>query len=337
MNEPSSETGSAKGSLQPTDEAPTLTGRPTALVNAAKTREARCRVPVSVLMSTYAGETAENLDEAVESIFAQTVRPVELVVVLDGPIGAEQEAILERYRARSAEIPIVCVNLGKNVGLANALNAGLSRCQGQYICRMDSDDVCVPHRLERQWAVAQRHPEVDCIGAWHLEFQTEIKMCDRMKTAPEFHEGIVRALKWRNVFSHPTMLVKTEALTGIGGYRHFKLGLSVFGKTLFEDYDCLIRLIQSGRRLHVIQEPLLYFRRTRAQMRRRGGLSFLVRDLTFRFHHVRTGFFPIGHVLIYAPVAVCCHLAPSFFRSSLYLLVREPINGRHFDGGEPQP
>jgi glycosyltransferase involved in cell wall biosynthesis len=289
-------------------------------------KNSRRVIPVSVLMATYAGETAGNLHEALESVFTQTVRPLEIVIVLDGPVGMDQQAILRLYETRSAEIPIECVRLETNLGLANALNIGLGRCRGRYVCRMDSDDVCMPQRLERQWAVAECHSEFDCIGSWHLEFETQTSACDRLKTTPEYHDEIVRALKWRNVFSHPTMFVKTDALRYIAGYRDYKLGLPSFGKTLFEDYDCLIRLIKSDYQLYAIQEPLLYFRRTPAQMKRRGGLSFLIRDVAFRLHHIRTGFFSPGHVIVYIPIAFLCHLAPSSLRGLLYLFVRRRVS-----------
>ncbi len=281
-------------------------------------------VPVSVLMATYAGETARHLDEALASVFAQTVRPIEVVIVIDGPVGADQEAILRHYQSRSTEIPIERVDLALNQGLAEALNAGLLRCRGRYVFRMDSDDVCMPQRLQRQWSVAERHPEIDCIGSWHLEFETQTAACDRLKVTPQHHDDIVRALKWRNVFSHPTMFVKTEALRSIGGYRDFRL---------LEDYDCFIRLIESGYRLYALQEPLLFFRRTPAQIKRRGGASYLLRDIGFRFHHMRTGFFSLGQVVGYIPIAVFWRLAPNSLRGLLYRLVRRPAPGDSAQSG----
>src|SRR5689334_1814430 len=96
---------------------------------------------ISVLMSTYAGETAERLERSLDSVFAQTRPPDQCVVVVDGPIPVSQEAVLDRFSADRRVRDFSTLPLKSNVGLGHALRAGVDACTGDWIARMDSDDL----------------------------------------------------------------------------------------------------------------------------------------------------------------------------------------------------
>src|SRR5215204_4995354 len=150
---------------------------------------ASSRPSISVLMSTYAKEKASNLEAALESLWTQTELPDEVVLVLDGPVGAEQEEVVARFAARGGLPELVVVSLEANQGLAKALNAGLERCRGTYVARMDSDDLCQPDRLAVQVGYAQRHPDMDVICSWSDEFfddgtKSRLKVRSRTWCAP---------------------------------------------------------------------------------------------------------------------------------------------------------
>src|ERR1700730_19030631 len=105
-----------------------------------------------------------------QSPCAQTVTPGQIVLVVDGPIGVEQEEVLARYAKDPRVAEGTLVRLPTNGGLARAMNAGLERCTGTYIMRADSDDICEPCRLEVQLAYAEAHPETDVLASWCTEF-----------------------------------------------------------------------------------------------------------------------------------------------------------------------
>ena len=100
----------------------------------------------SVLMSVYQRESPEFLRQSLDSLAAQTIQADEVVIVKDGPVGAEIAAVIDSH---SRKLPIVTLQLEKNAGLGPALNAGLSRCAGDLVARMDSDDICLPDRFEK--------------------------------------------------------------------------------------------------------------------------------------------------------------------------------------------
>ncbi len=144
---------------------------------------------VSVLMSTYASESDAHLRTSLQSLFEQSVPPDQIVLVLDGPVPAAQEKVIAEFANDRRVRDFTILRLPKNVGLAAALNAGLSSCAGEWTMRMDSDDVCLPDRLRLQLAYAMSHPEIDIVSSWSEEFSPGHN--SQIKVSPIRHEHIV--------------------------------------------------------------------------------------------------------------------------------------------------
>ncbi len=112
---------------------------------------------VTALISTHGQETAANLAASLDSMRRQTLPPGRIVLVVDGPVDGEQEEVIAVFRADDPP-GLDVVRLERNVGLADAMNAGLDRCTTPWVMRMDSDDLCTPDRLEIQSAYLEAHP-----------------------------------------------------------------------------------------------------------------------------------------------------------------------------------
>ena len=115
---------------------------------------------VSVLMSVY-NTQEEYLREAIDSILNQTYKDFEFVIVDDGSTNNAPE-ILKEYQNKDSRIKVV---KGEHKGLASGLNLGWSNCCGEYIARMDSDDISRPNRLEKQVEFMEKNPEIGILGA----------------------------------------------------------------------------------------------------------------------------------------------------------------------------
>lgn len=285
---------------------------------------------ISILMSTYAAEKATHLAQSLESIFAQTLPPNQLVLVLDGPIPPDQRNVIRRYEGDPRIATVTLVNLPENGGLAKAMNAGLLACTGDYIARMDSDDICLPDRLKLQASYLETHPDIDLVSSWADEFFPGDQP-SKVKVSPVNHEHVSQALRWRNVIIHPTIMVKSTALRALDGYR------SRFA--YLEDYDLFMRLVQSGYKIHVLPKILLKVRTSLDLYGRRGGLSYCMTEMAFRFECWKRGFLKTHEFLTTTGLYMLFRMLSGPMRQYAYSIARTGLSGpqSHNDNASPTP
>ena len=174
----------------------------------------------SVLMSVYKNDNPDFLKIALESIYdKQTRKPDEVVVVFDGPLSEPLYNVLNEFQ-KGRENVIKYYPQKVNKGLGEALRVGSELCTGDYILRMDSDDISNPKRFEKQITFAEAHPEYDGIGCNIAEFNEDpYKEKMRTRICPVKHEDIVKMAKKRNPMNHVTACIKRSALMKAGGYQ----------------------------------------------------------------------------------------------------------------------
>lgn len=207
---------------------------------------------ISVLMSVYKNDDPKALAVALKSIYEdQTRKPDEIVVVFDGLLNDELYNVLNNFAEDKKEI--VCYYPQEvNRGLGEALRIGSQKCTGDYIFRMDSDDISHPQRFEKQIAYVESYPEVDVLGTNISEFYQSLDETDmRVRVCPESHCDIVLMGKKRNPMNHVTVCIKRSALQKCGGYESLML---------LEDYYLWLKMIASGCVLANIHESLVFVR-----------------------------------------------------------------------------
>ena len=206
----------------------------------------------SVLMSVYKNDSPEFLKLALKSIYEdQSRKPDEIVVVFDGPLTPELLEVLNRFRFGKEEV-VRYYPQEINRGLGEALRIGSEKCTGDYILRMDSDDVSDPQRFAKQIACVEAHPEIDVLGTDIAEFnQSPDESNKRVRACPAEHNDIVQMGKKRNPMNHVTVCMKKSALERCGGYKTL---------LLLEDYYLWLNMIASGCKLANINESLVYVR-----------------------------------------------------------------------------
>ena len=172
--------------------------------------------------------------EAVRSILEQTFADFDFVIIDDGSTDRSTE-ILEQF----ASDPRIRLIRRPNTGYLRALNEGLALCQGEFIARMDADDVSLPDRLRRQIAFLDEHPECLMVGCALLRIDDDGDvLCE--ERLPEDHAEIeARLLEGRGAIGHPAALIRRQALVELGGYREPFYGA--------EDHDLWLRLAERGR------------------------------------------------------------------------------------------
>ncbi len=206
----------------------------------------------SVLMSVYKNDSPEFLGLALESIYdKQTRKPDEIVVVFDGPLTDELHNVLNEFHSGKEDV-VFYYPQEVNRGLGEALRIGSEKCTGDYIFRMDSDDISDSERFTKQISYIEAHPEIDVLGTDIAEFQlTEKEDNKRVRRCPQKHEDIVRMSKKRNPMNHVTVCIKKTALKKCGGYKSL---------LLLEDYYLWLNMIVADCKLANINEPLVYVR-----------------------------------------------------------------------------
>ncbi|HKG08896.1 MAG TPA: glycosyltransferase [Pedobacter sp.] len=229
----------------------------------------------AVLISVYHAETASNLREALKSITTdQTLRPSQVMLVLDGPVGAALETVVSEYTTAYPEI-LEVLRLEKNMGLGNALARGLQLCRYELVARMDSDDISHPSRFETQFRFLNAHPEISVVGSNIEEFSFVPGDMKVFKTLPESPEAVRSYSKKRCPVNHPSIMFRKSAILAVGNYND--------DYKCFEDYNLFARMMVKGFNFYNIQEALLYFRiGNRLEMiKRRSGWSYMLSEVRF--------------------------------------------------------
>ena len=212
-------------------------------------------VKISVVMGVY-NPHPRRLAEAVDSLLQQSFRDWELLLFDDG--STYFSAAVRRTAEKDPRIR--CFRGEQNRGLAYALNRCLALAKGDYIARMDDDDIARADRLGKQYAFLEAHPSYQWVGSnaalfddggvWGmLQVPERPRREDFLSNSP---------------YIHPSVLFRKTALVQIGGYslapRHRQL----------EDYELFMRLHRNGLRGYNLQEPLLQYREDAAAYAKRG-------------------------------------------------------------------
>jgi glycosyltransferase involved in cell wall biosynthesis len=218
----------------------------------------------SVLMSVYYKENPSYFRDSIKSMLEQSVVPDEIVIVADGKLTVELDAIFEEFS--NNEI-ISVIRLEVNSGLGEALSIGIKKCRNELIARMDTDDISDAHRCEKQLQCFYKNKKLSVVGTAVSEFIDDPNITIAYKGVKTSDGDIKNQMKFRNPFNHPSVMFKKSDVLKAGSYEHWFLN---------EDYYLWIRMMQRKFTFENIDEPLLKMRITNDTYLRRGGLKYFV-------------------------------------------------------------
>lgn len=224
----------------------------------------------SVLMSVYKKEKASNLKTAIDSVLNQSLKPSEIILVVDGPIGKNLEDILKHYENCYELFKVI--RLKKNVGLGAALNEGLKYCSYEYVARMDSDDISSFDRFEKQISYIYKNKDIDVVGGNITEFDDITGKEMSIRAVPNEMCDIKKMLKTRNPMNHVTVIFKKKSVLLSGGYMDCPY---------FEDYYLWSRMIKKGFVFSNINEELVKVRAGLSMSSRRGNFNYIKSIINF--------------------------------------------------------
>ena len=171
----------------------------------------------SVLMSIYYKEKPEYFNRCMESIWdEQTAKPDEIVLVQDGSLNKDLYEIINKWKIKLKN-KLVIVKIKQNIGLASALNEGLKYCKYELIARMDTDDIAMPYRFEKEIKFMEFHKNIDIVGTFIEEFSDEMNYY-KLVSYPLKNEDMFTFFKKRPPLAHVTVMFKKSFFEKAGYY-----------------------------------------------------------------------------------------------------------------------
>ncbi len=234
----------------------------------------------SVSMCVYGKDNPEWFEIAVESILNQTVKPTEVVLVVDGPVPDELDAIIKKYESDSI---FNVIRFEENQGHGNARRAGLKACTNELVALMDADDISVKDRFEQQLLVFQQN-DVDIVGGDISEFIGDPNNTVAFRNVPESNDGIKEYMKKRCPFNQMTVMFKKSSVEKVGGYIDWYCD---------EDYYLWIRMALDGCNMMNTGTVLVNARVGKEMYNRRGGVKYFKSEAKlqkYMFHNKIIGF-----------------------------------------------
>lgn len=263
---------------------------------------------VSVIMGIY--NCANTLAEAIDSMLAQTFDNWQLVLCDDGSAD-NTYAIAEEYVLKYPD-KILLIRNEKNMGLNHTLNRCLAIADGEYIARMDGDDISLPTRLEKEVCFLERHPEYAIVSSPMVFFDDGgdwgKSQAIEKPTKKDF-------IKHSPVHCHAPCMIRKAAYLSVGGYTEDKRMFR------FEDINLWYKLYAKGHRGYNLDEPLYKMRDDRAAAHRR-SLSSRMNCVYVMYNGFRLFEFP-WYMYIYIFIDFMKHLIKGILPEKLYLAMHK--------------
>lgn len=204
----------------------------------------------SVLMSVYYKEKPEYFEKSIQSMLEQTVKPDEIVIVKDGKLTNELDSVIEKYFSKYTDLFTV-ISLEQNSGLGHALNEGLKKCRNELVARMDTDDISLSDRCEKQLREFEKNKQLVICGGQICEFYGTTDNITSCRIVPSTPDEIRQFAKRRSPFNHPTVMYKKSKILSYNGYSE---------NSRKEDLDLFLRMIFAGEPICNVCDVLLFYR-----------------------------------------------------------------------------
>lgn len=236
-------------------------------------------VAISIIMAEY-NTHPSHLRRAIKSILTQTFSDFEFIIIDDGTKN-DLKSIVGEFNDKRIRV----VKNPRNMGLVYSLNSGIRHARGKYIARMDTDDIALPLRLEKQYLFITEHPQFDVVGTKAIEFSGRQKFGILGRGG----EKSRRSISYGDSLVHPSVLVKKDTLLSVGCYDNYYRA---------EDLALWCKMLLNNHRLYVIDEALLHYRVDPSDYSKR-VLKYRRGEILARLHYYpKLGASPFAYLLI---------------------------------------
>ena len=265
----------------------------------------------SVLLSVYVNEKPSFLIEALNSILkTQSIIPNQVVIVKDGELNKDLDQVLMSFYDLFPTI-FEIVGYSKNQGLGYALNYGLKYCKNEIVFRMDTDDVCVSDRFEKQLEIFNDHSDLVLVGGLIEEFNNTPGDLKQIRSVPISSNQIEANKFTRSPFSHMTVAFKKSIILELGGYKDMPG---------YEDHYLWLRVLKNHKGYN-IPEILVHARVGNNFIGRRQGLKFFQKEIYFQRTLLNEGLQTLFYFNKHLIMRALPKLFPKFFLKLIYKFI----------------
>lgn len=245
---------------------------------------------VSVIMGVYNTNNREMVKSAIDSILNQTFEDFEFIICDDGSTDGTYELLKELTRDDER---CILIQNKSNQGLAQTLNNCIAIAKGDYVARMDADDISLKNRLEEEVTFLETHNEYALVGGNCELFDNDIYGVRKQVEKPQKKD-----LLFGPPFVHPSIMIRIDILKKLNGYRVCKETLRA------EDYDLWMRLYEMGEKGYNLQKIIYQFREDKNAFRRR-KYKYRLDEAKIRYNGFkRLGLLPKGYIYVLKPLVV---------------------------------
>lgn len=217
----------------------------------------------SVSMSVYKNDNPDHFYKAIQSVVNQTIVPNEIIIVVDGPIPKETDNILSKFEKEYTFTKVI--RLDKNMGHGYARNIGLKESSHNLVALMDSDDLCVKDRFEKQLEFFKNNNNISILGGVIEEFENEEDKNLPKRKLPTENKELKKYMKYRCPFNQPSVMFNKTHVLSVGGYKDWFCN---------EDYYLWIRMSLKNYIFHNLKDTLVKVRANENYFKRRGGFKY---------------------------------------------------------------
>lgn len=265
--------------------------------------------PYSVLISVYGGENADFFAQSLESLYIQTYPADEIVLVCDGALDKALDDVIAKYSEKFGG-RLTVHRLESHGGTAKCANTGLALCKNEFIMKMDSDDVCLDNRAEKQMRYLAEHPDISILGCYIQEFNSTTGEDIATRCPPTENDEIRKFARRRAPFNNQTLVYRKSLALSIGGYSE--------ELERCEDYDFMVRMLMAGAKAANIPETLVRYRVTPGNLNRRRNFRNTKSFIAVRKKIRKMGFSSFADFLIPCAGQIVLFIIPSCITGFLY-------------------
>lgn len=222
----------------------------------------------TVCMSVYKKDHPHYFKCAVDSIVNQSIPPAQIVLVVDGPVSEKLDEVIINYDTNLDYLKVI--RLQDNMGRAVSRQIGIENADYELIAIMDSDDISLSDRFEKQLKEFRTDQSIDVVGGQITEFIGDVNNIVGKREVPIEYAHIKKYIKLRNPMNFVTVMMKKSAVMKAGGYKGY------FGE---EDYFLWVRMLMNDCVFKNLTDNLVNVRVGKEMYSRRGGIDFYKRDI----------------------------------------------------------